>query len=77
MNISFVASKTENHIDSLKNDFDKIIELLKLFNINNATRSNLYETTSSKKNKEIIKKYQILLNISSPEDIINFHENIC
>jgi isoleucyl-tRNA synthetase len=74
--IGFVSSKTESHLNSLKEQYKIIVEFFKLFNINNVEIKEPYHTYSSKKNIDSEKKFTLKLVINDEDDIINFYEKI-
>lgn len=74
--VGFIASKTDEHLNSLVEQYKIIVEWLNLFNIKNTIILKPYETSSSKKNAESVKKYALELAIRDNDDIINFHEKI-
>ena len=76
--VSISNSKTFEHLDSLKQMFDNIKELLKKCGIEKTTIRNFKENSSSKKKLELNqseRKYQILLHLDISE-LINFSEKI-
>lgn len=74
--IKFVASKTETHINSLIAEYNNIVKLFNKIGINNVEISKPYQTSTSKKQLNTEKKYQLLLTISNPKDILLFHKYI-
>lgn len=75
--IGLVASKTEKHIDSLKESFAKLKSMLIEIGVLNVNISKPYETTSSKKSTSNIKKYQLILKIANnPKDVLTFAQKI-
>jgi valyl-tRNA synthetase len=74
--IKFVSSKTETYINSLVEEYNNIIKLFNKIGINNIEISKPYQTSTSKKQLNSEKKYQLLLTISNPKDILIFHKYV-
>ena len=73
--ICFSQSKVDTALDSLKDMMDNIRTLLNRVGINDISIQKLKETSSSKKNNGINKKYQSTLHINM-SDLISFSEKV-